>query len=47
MKKINKENLDNIVGGEISTWMVMGIGAVVVFALGFIDGLVHPKGCGA
>lgn len=46
MHKLSKEQLENISGG-ISPWIFVGIGALVVFTLGFVDGVVHPKGCDA
>ncbi len=47
MTKINEEKLKNITGGEISAWAVVGIISAVVFALGVVDGFIHPKGCDA
>ena len=44
MKVVDEKELENITGG-VSAWIWVGIGAAVVFALGFVDGLVHPKGC--
>ncbi len=46
MQKLSNNKLENISGG-VSTWIFVGIGALVVFTLGFVDGLVHPKGCDA
>ena len=46
MEKIDNDKLTEITGGEVSSWALLGIGALVTFALGFIDGIINPKGCG-
>ena len=46
MEKIEDDKLTEITGGEVSAWVVVGIGALITFALGFLDGIVNPKGCG-
>lgn len=44
MKEIQKENLENIKGG-ISAWGALGIGALITFIAGIIDGIARPSRC--
>ena len=44
MKKLNDEDLAKINGG-ITGWAVVGIGLVVTFVAGIIDGIARPKKC--
>ena len=44
MKK-NNENLKEIKGGAVSPWLVAGIGALVTFISGVIDGIARPFRC--
>ena len=45
MKKLNDEEMINVKGGAISLKIIGAIGAAVVFVIGVIDGLIHPKKC--
>lgn len=45
MKKIDDKNLENINGGGISAWGVFGIGALVAFLSGLLDGIARPSKC--
>ena len=45
MKEINLKDLKEIKGGGISIWGGIGIGAVVTFLIGVIDGFVRPLKC--
>jgi len=44
VKEIKEEELCKIEGG-ISAWAVIGIGALVVFSIGVIDGFIRPLKC--
>ena len=44
MKEIKEEELSKIEGG-ISVWVALGIGALVVFSIGVIDGFNRPLKC--
>ena len=44
MQKINDAELSKINGG-FSGWVVAGIGLVVTFIAGVIDGIARPKKC--
>lgn len=44
MKKLNDNELSKINGG-VSGWVVVGIGLVVTFVAGVIDGIARPKKC--
>ena len=44
MKKIEDMKLANIKGG-ISGWGVLGIGALVAFLSGLLDGIARPSRC--
>ena len=43
MKEINKEELKSINGGGISIWGGIGIGAIITFLVGVIDGHINLK----
>ena len=45
MTKINEEDLRNIQGGGLSVWGAIGIGTIVTFLIGVIDGFVRPLKC--
>ena len=45
MQKLSKEEMMNIKGGGISVWVILGIGALVTFLVGVIDGIVNPLDC--
>lgn len=45
MNSLNEVELKNINGGSISIGAVIGISALVVFAIGVIDGFVNPDKC--
>ncbi len=44
MKSLNQESLKNMKGG-FSIWAGVGIGALIIFLSGVVDGIVHPKAC--
>ena len=44
MKKIKDQELSKINGG-FSGWLVAGIGIVVTFVAGIVDGIARPKKC--
>ena len=44
MKKLNDNELSGINGG-VSGWVIVGIGLVVTFVAGVIDGIARPKKC--
>ena len=44
MKIIEESELREINGG-ISGWGVAGIGALVAFLVGVLNGIVHPEKC--
>jgi len=44
MKKIDDKELMKINGG-FSGWIAVGIGIVVTFVAGVIDGIARPKKC--
>lgn len=43
--KLDQNELKAIHGGEISFSVILGIGSIVSFVIGLIDGFVHPKAC--
>lgn len=45
MKNISNEKLKEIKGGGINWGLAAGIGAVVSFIVGVVDGLINPKKC--
>ena len=44
MKNLDENKLENIKGG-ISGWGVLGIGALVAFLSGLLDGIARPSRC--
>ena len=44
MKKVEDKELSRINGG-FSGWLIAGIGILVTFAAGVIDGIARPKKC--
>ena len=44
MKKITENELKNIKGG-ISGWGILGIGALITFLSGVLDGIARPSRC--
>jgi lactobin A/cerein 7B family class IIb bacteriocin len=44
MKRVNDQELREIKGG-FSGWLIAGIGIVVTFVAGVIDGIARPKKC--
>lgn len=45
MSEIESKELYKIQGGGISIWGGIGIGAIVTFLIGVIDGFVRPLKC--
>ncbi len=45
MNNLTKEEMKQIKGGGISVWAIVGIGALVTFLAGVIDGIVRPLDC--
>ena len=45
MESIQNEQLKKIRGGAINWGMLAGIGAVLSFLVGVVDGLINPKKC--
>ena len=45
MTNIQNEQLKEIRGGAVNWGMLAGIGAVLSFVIGVIDGLTNPKKC--
>lgn len=45
MRRIEEKNLENIKGGAISGWGILGIGALVAFLSGVLDGIARPSKC--
>jgi lactobin A/cerein 7B family class IIb bacteriocin len=45
MKRLNEIELKNIEGGGISFGLVLGLGALITFVMGFIDGWTRPLPC--
>lgn len=45
MRKLETEELTQVYGGEINIGIILGIGSIVSFVIGVIDGFVHPKIC--
>lgn len=43
--KMNKEELLSITGGGISVGAVAGIGALITFIIGIVDGYLRPQKC--
>ena len=45
MKSMKQEELKQVKGGGVNWSLMAGIGAVVSFFVGVIDGLINPKKC--
>ena len=45
MKTLKIEEMKNITGGGITAWGAVGIGALVTFIAGVIDGFARPFKC--
>lgn len=45
MKEIEEKDLEKVKGGGISPWLLSGIGAVLIFAIGVYDGFTRPLAC--
>lgn len=45
MKSLEDEKLKMIKGGGINWSLMAGIGAVVSFFVGIVDGLINPQKC--
>lgn len=45
VKQLETEELKHVYGGEIHIGIILGIGSIVSFVIGVIDGFVHPKVC--
>lgn len=46
MRRLNSEELTNVVGGGLLSKTVWGIiGGAVVFIIGVVDGIISPKKC--
>ena len=45
MNEINEKDLKTIQGGGLSVWGAIGIGTIVTFLIGVIDGFVRPLKC--
>lgn len=42
---LNKEEMKKINGGGLSVWGILGIGTLLVFLAGAIDGFARPLSC--
>ncbi len=45
MKKLDKDEMKNISGGGLSVMGFFGIGALITFLAGVIDGFARPLKC--
>lgn len=45
MNNINENELKKINGGGISGWAIAGLGALVAFLSGLLDGIARPSKC--
>ena len=45
MEKLKVEEMKQIVGGGITAWGALGIGAILTFIAGVIDGFARPFKC--
>ncbi len=45
MSNLTNDELKNIKGGAINVAVVLGISAIITFAIGIIDGIVRPLKC--
>ena len=42
---LDLESMKKISGGGVSVWAIFGIGSLVVFLAGVIDGFARPLAC--
>lgn len=42
---LSKEEMQEVNGGGLSVWGIVGLGALFVFLAGAIDGFARPMGC--
>lgn len=45
MREIEENELEKVRGGASSSWVGLGIGALVIFIIGVIDGYTRPLSC--
>lgn len=45
MREIEEHELEKVRGGGASPWVGLGIGALVIFIIGVIDGYTRPLSC--
>lgn len=45
MREIEENELEKVKGGSSSSWIGLGIGALVIFIIGVIDGYTRPLSC--
>ena len=45
MNKLQIEEMKNITGGGITAWGAIGIGALLTFLAGVVDGFARPFKC--
>lgn len=45
MREIEERELEKVRGGGTSPWIGLGIGALVIFIIGVIDGYTRPLPC--
>lgn len=45
MVELQKEELLQIKGGGVSVWGILGIGTLLVFLAGVVDGFARPLTC--
>ena len=45
MREIEENELEKVRGGGSSSWVGLGIGALVIFIIGVIDGYTRPLSC--
>ena len=45
MKKIDNNKLKEIKGGGINWSLAAGVGAIVSFLIGIVDGMINPRAC--
>jgi len=43
--KMSNEELLNVIGGGINIGVVAGIGALITFIIGIVDGYLRPEKC--
>lgn len=43
--KMSKEELLDVTGGGVSIGVVAGIGALITFIIGIVDGYLRPEKC--